>query len=366
VKLLYVARLDLGLAAHSGVKNKIESQCLAFQNLGVDSNVLAWYGANLNYNQLQTKTIRKSRLDFYKLYFKYATELIRSEKYDVVWLRFPWFDPYVLSFVRNCKKYSPTSKLLLEIPTFPFSQEVNGITDQIRFLINRFYRFLVAGYIHRVVTYSDHEVIYGLNCTSINNGYSYQDLPQVPKPSVQLNLIAVGNISFWHGYDRILNGMKENVDFVINERVFLHIIGEGEYLSLLRQQVFDNDIPNVVFHGPLYGDKLSAFIQSHSGIGIGSLGTYRKGVYKESALKTREYVRHGLPVLHATRDDGLVNFEFAYRIEEDDSSVNIPKLKTWYNNLGMTADKHEQIQNFGKENLSWENQIKKVLRDIQL
>ena len=122
-------------------------------------------------------------------------------------------------------------------------------------------------------------------------------------PSSELRLVAVGNIAIWHGWDKLLEVIKElNEDEFLGFFVHLTIVGEGPELGNLKEIVARYGIEkNVVFTGFLEGQSLDK-IYNESHFGVGSLGWHRVGVKVAAPIKSREYLAAGLPFIYSTED----------------------------------------------------------------
>ena len=89
----------------------------------------------------------------------------------------------------------------------------------------------------------------------------------------------------WHGVDKLFDLAKALPEFQI------HVVG---YTA---SQYPEQQIPsNLHFHGVVVGDALAA-IYARCDIGIASVAAYRHNAKEGCALKTREYLAYGLPVI---------------------------------------------------------------------
>ena len=107
----------------------------------------------------------------------------------------------------------------------------------------------------------------------------------------------MGNVSRWHGLDRMIEGIAGYKGLV---HLHFHVVGDGDELDSLKQ--LKNSVApssDIHFHGFMTGQDLDAmFDMCH--IAVGSLGIHRKGLGQTSELKAREYcTRH--PVHHCLR-----------------------------------------------------------------
>ena len=121
----------------------------------------------------------------------------------------------------------------------------------------------------------------------------------------EVHLVAVADISFWHGFDRLVRGMA--VYYTCKQRsadVYLSIVGRGraETLDELRRTVRQNGLERWVrFTGPLFGEALDREFD-RADMAVGSLGRHRSGISYIKTLKNREYAVRGIPFVYSECD----------------------------------------------------------------
>ena len=109
------------------------------------------------------------------------------------------------------------------------------------------------------------------------------------KPHDCIRAIFVGSPNQpWHGLNDIEALAKKLTE------VEFHIVVKG----------FVSNLSNVKNYNGLYGqDLIDLYKTMH--IGIGSMGLYKNGMSEASPLKTREYLRYGLPTIISYSDTDL-------------------------------------------------------------
>ncbi|MGL5426402.1 MAG: glycosyltransferase, partial [Cetobacterium sp.] len=95
-------------------------------------------------------------------------------------------------------------------------------------------------------------------------------------------------------------------------------------------------------------------------IAVGCLGNHRKGIYTIQALKNKEYMAKGLPMIFSEDDPGLREKEFVYKATHDEELINIENLIKWYEKLNITP---EEIRKHAEE-FTWDKQMKKVIDSL--
>ena len=176
-----------------------------------------------------------------------------------------------------------------------------------------------------------------------------------------LHLISIANIDFWHGYDRILYGMKNYYDSNNKIKVYFHIVGEGEELNNLKMIAERLSLNSkVTFYGNLDGKELDQ-IAKISDIGIGSIANHRKSLEKDSALKNREYCVRGIPFIISSDDDAFVNFKYLYKVPQDESPIDIVEIINFYNNIISTSNYKKEMIDYAMNNLSWDSVMEPII-----
>ncbi len=80
------------------------------------------------------------------------------------------------------------------------------------------------------------------------------------------------------------------------------------------------------FHGTLSGDDLTEVFDT-ADIALCPLAGHRAMIFLSSALKSRDYLCRGLPIVTSTPIDIIPDgFEYCLRVPEDESPVDIRKV----------------------------------------
>jgi glycosyltransferase involved in cell wall biosynthesis len=203
------------------------------------------------------------------------------------------------------------------------------------------------------------------HCT-ISNGIRVDSvIPRKTPPflSENLNLLFVGNVSRWHGLDRMIQGMAHYKGSVVLQ---LHIAGQGDELADLRR-LKDSISPslNIHFHGFLDGKDLDAMYNACH-IAVGSLGIHRKGLKKTSELKVREYCARGIPYIIACGDaDFPDDFPWIFRVEADERPIDMEKVVIFAQSIFGGTDPAPLMRKYAEENLDWKVKIAQLKAFIE-
>lgn len=324
-KLYYITNLDNW---GTGIKNKIDTQI----------NIFKINGFSVEYIVLK-KNIRNNIVKFLNRIIPFFSnndynKLKSIENNSVVYIRHFNFDYKFLSFLKKLRLSA--SYIILEIPTYPYDWEKKGILKLFLYK-DRICRKFIHKYIDYIVTYSDDDQIYGIKTINISNFVnSYSKFnKKLVYDYKKINIIAVASLAFWHGYDRMIEGLYQYYQNNNSKvEVYFHLVGDGRILKKLRQLVKKYRLSKyVIIYGNKSGEELEQ-IYNKCNLAVDSLGRHRSKVYYNSSLKGKEYLAKGLPIISGVRTelDGL-NLPFYMRVPADDSPINIDDIITFYNSL---------------------------------
>ena len=340
-----------------GIQKKINSQYELF-------NTIIDEGCDLV--NLHIKGSKNIFLRFFKYLFCnniFETDNILNTKYDYIYIR---------RIIPNCKavihllkklKKKNNCKILYELPTYPYDFEHKSFSSKISLFIDKIYRIRLSKYVDRIVTLTDDKEIFGCKTLRITNGVDVKSIPICKKnvyDSNSINLIAVAQFKFWHGYDRVIEGLhKYN-----GKNVFLHFVGNGTEIEKYKQLVQEYQLQRqVFFHGTLSGKELDE-VFNMSDIALCSLGCHRINIFEGSFLKSREYLCRAIPIVTSTKIDIIPDdFDYCLRVPEDESSIDIEKIVKFAKRIYSSDERIEItkiIREFAENNCSMENAMKSV------
>jgi hypothetical protein len=272
--------------------------------------------------------------------FKNLTEYILNNGFDFCYVRSSYNSNFqLIKMLVQLKKAGVTN--IMEIPTYPYDNEIKGVVIKYLpiFLLDKIYRNRLNGVIDRIVTFSDYPEILGIKTIRISNAVEF-DLIKVKESNIIrnniLNLIAVAEIHFWHGFDRIISGLgRYYKDKNRKMDIILHLVGEGPSNDMkhLRALVSEFKLEErVIFYGNQQGSVLDDLFEI-ANFGIASLGRHRSGVSKIKTLKNREYAARGIPFIYSEFDDDFDNMPYILRMPQDDSPIDVYSILDFYNKV---------------------------------
>lgn len=201
---------------------------------------------------------------------------------------------------------------------------------------------------------------------NIDNGINVHAFkPCQPSMHNGFNMIAVGNMADWHGFDRVIDGLslynkKEDIQFFV-----VGPDGDGS-LEKWKRLTENKGLSEIVhFKGPMFGDELLSLL-NNCDVAFASLGMYRTGCFNASVLKSREYMSRGIPFVYAVNDPVLDStpIKYALKISNDATPVDISKVVDFFNEISGQSNVIGEMREYAEKYMSWEGQFKKVFNAI--
>lgn len=365
-KLIYYSKLNFGNDVNIGIKNKVFAQVKAFRNLGLETDVLSIQNNQILINDSEAEPSQSFNSKIKFLQFLYFTFLkkIKIENYDFLYIRHFLTNPLFILMLRIIKKRNPEIKIYMELPTYPYKFQGNKLTFSIKIqqfvddICTKFFK----NYIDKIVTLSLDKSIFGIETIIIDNGidtekYSFKKF----KNNKAIHLLGLANVQSWHGFDRIIEGLAIYKNQKKDVNITFHVVGNGNALNELKElSAFHGLEDKVIFHGFLNGEELEAMFDKCD-IGIGVLGLHRVNLKHASALKAREFTARGLPFIASHDDYGYTNdFPYILRVSGNDEQVKMEDIIKFFNFIQSNPNHSEEMNNYAKENFTWESQLKKV------
>lgn len=315
----------------------------------VDGTLLADIGSGL------VAKLRK-RMDFSPILHYMEREEIQS-----IYIRYDHdASPFTCHFMHHLQSKDIHS--VLEIPTYPYDHEYARIGIKQR--IDRLFRHRFCRYIDRIVTFSDDTEIFGRPTLRISNGIDFRHIAlrrDPPSARDGLHLIAVAEIHFWHGLDRLVEGLGRYYSHQPDYPVYVHLVGplsgpreEQEILTPLHRYGLEQV---VTLHGPLHGAELDAmFDRCH--LAIGSLGRHRSGITSIKTLKNREYAARGFAFVYSESDADFDHQPYVLKEPADESPIDIAQLVEFYRQQTLTP----QAIRGSIAHLAWSEQMQPIVQ----
>jgi glycosyltransferase involved in cell wall biosynthesis len=179
-----------------------------------------------------------------------------------------------------------------------------------------------------------------------------------PWPAPRLDVVAVATVARWHGYDRLLQAVREFHDRPSRPfDVHVTVAGEGPALPLLRERVAALGLhQHVTFAGLVTDEGLRALYES-SHVAVSSIGLHRIGLTEASVLKAREYCAIGIPFIASGGDPDFPSaLPFRLRIASDDSTGDLVRIFETFDSLYARFDDDAE-RRYAADRLDWRHKL---------
>ena len=366
-----------GFSDESGISKKIHYQVKGLRQNGhevhlcyydfdsrghrcryVDNNIIYDYG-------IGTLAAIRSRINLGCIY-RYCVE----NGIEMVYARsFMNASPIIVNLFGKLGKAG--IKCVQEIPTYPYDAEFKGypLKYKLPLYIDKAFRKQLAAKMQAIVTFSNEKTIFGKRTIRISNGIDLDSIPlHHPKKTDDIHLIAVAEIHYWHGFDRLVAGMGEyyhqNPE---GRKVYFHVVGweddrgttSNGYLTIAQTAQKYGIEQYVINHGRLFGEQLDE-VFNQCVFAIGSLGRHRSGITDIKTLKNREYAARGISFIYSENDSDFDNKPYIIKAPADESSINIQYIIDYIDNNDINPEDIRKTV----EHLSWKYQMEKVIKSI--
>ncbi len=359
----YIARLDLAAPHLAGVSRKIEAQRAALARAGFPTRL---HSINDGAVMCDSDVLRPAangsigrRMTHYNYFWR--DTLAAVENADFLYIRFQGAGPGLLKMLSKFRTQRPNVPILMEIPTYPYKDERRGVRQHLLGMVDDMCAPFLKHYVDRIITFSSRNMIMGVSTIRTQNGVDVSKISVTPENSSHktLRLVGVANFAFWHGYDRVIEGLAQ-LEPTMRVKIAIDFIGSGSELESLKALAQVRNVnEEICFHGPLSGSSLDQ-IMARTHIGIGCLGLHR--VTKETSdLKSREYCARGMPFLaDKLENDFQAVAGFVHVSPEDDSPIDLIEVFDWYQRI-RSEDRAATLRAHAEKHLSWDAKMEPVV-----
>lgn len=361
-----------GFEESNGISKKIRYQVKALRECGADVRVCYYQITKegkrcwmVNDEMIADLGRGKTAKVKKRFYFQPIWEYAAREGIDLVYIRsFHNANPFTISLIKKLKQQG--ARTVMEIPTYPYDQEYISFRMKLDLFADRLFRWKQARQLDAIVTFSEAETIFGTPTLRISNGIDFDAVTlkqHVNDTSHELHLIGVAEVHYWHGFDRVVNGMAQYYQTNPEYKVYFHIVGElsgererQEILPLIHNNSLES---YVILHGAKHGAELDRLFEQ-ADFGIGSLGRHRSGITYIKTLKNREYAARGLAFVYSETDEDFDHRPYVLKAPADETLMDIQALLDFYRTQTLTpAEIRASIGD-----LSWNVQMQKVIDRI--
>lgn len=365
----YIARVDLSQPHLAGVARKIRAQVKALDAALGPVTLFTPAGTEVARDGQPVTAFgggaRSRRFLHFWRFYKTVGGL--RKPVDYAYIRYQRTSPSFLWMLRALRRRNPSIVIVVEVPTWPYRQEAVTVRERIYAFTDWVLSTFLRRYVDRIVTFSQATEIMGIPAICTDNGTDVFAVDPVmpPQDTHTLHLLGLANLSFWHGYDRVLAGMKAYADQGGDRRVIFEVVGSGNELPRLKADAARFGLEETVrFHGPLSGAALTE-VMERCHIAISSLGLHRFP-NDTSTLKSREFCARGLPFAQGHADRDFVNFPFSFPVPSDETPLDIGGLVAFSENLRKRhPDYARDMRVFAETRLTWDAKLTPVVEAVE-
>lgn len=306
-------------------------------------------------------------LNHYAAFWKVVAGHCAAEDYELLYIRHPGTNPALLGFLAWMKNRNPKLRIVLELASYPFSGEADTVEQKLIVACDAALSGLLKKFVDHVVTFGPHTEIYCIPCIRSSNGVDVNAMPM--RRASKFNpraprFLGVASLAKWHGFDRVLLGLRELLERKTDIVPHVSFAGSGPATAYLEELCASLGLDDyVTFHGMTTGEALDELFD-HSDIAIASLGMHRIGLESASSLKTREYCARGIPFVLAGADESFKeSFPFVLRVPVGEAPIDLGKIVADYATmLEQVGDPAGQMRAYAAANLSWKTRLSEIMR----
>lgn len=338
MKMLYLSTWDFANEQSDGVCKKIKSQIKVFEKNGLQVDFIFIRSNEVVYREdgrerilTHVGSIKKTPA-YMKMY-----PYLKDKQYDWIYNRYGMMDTFYYRVLRRL--HHNGARILIEIPTYPYAGEKQkGIAYQLMYWWDTLYLKKLKNLTDRILTYSQDEVIWGITTIQIMNGIDLVEITPVVKEEKKddtIHLLIVALMQPYHGYERLLYGLKQYYDEGGSRKILCHFVGDGPEKAAYERIVTEKKLEDyVIFYGKKGGRELDA-IYDKCDLGMCTLGAYKKNIFWSSELKSREYLAKGIPIVSGVETDifSVIDKQYFLQFPNDTTWIDMEKIIRFYDSI---------------------------------
>ena len=357
---LYVIEKPINYPNLSGVDKKILAQVGALNNAGFNCTIFCTEDSKPTsiFGRIWSSVLR--RFPYSNVPKWENSDYFR--KADFLYIRKPsCVTRRMIKVLSNAKKENPKLRIIMEIPTYPYDNELTLRIWDIPILFrDRANRKNLKDVIDIIAAISDEplDCLFDVKTIRLMNGAPFSRISKRnPIVDEVIDLCCVANFSKWHGYERLLNGLIDYFERGGQRKIRIHFVGAGREIPKYRKIATHPLIrESVLFYGKTNEEILDG-IYDIADFGVEALGIFKKKLVMSSSIKSREYLAKGIPVITGCPVDVFEKENFDYNIEfpNDTSIISVDKVVDFYDQLYNNRENVEmmtsKIREYGRKNV---------------
>lgn len=355
---------------YSGVNKKIQNQIKIFSSHFEMKEIIIRKSPT---NPIKSIGYRLPFGSFGREYEAAKAEIEAFGRVDFFYIRNIAWDRKWCNFISWMRRTYPDSKILLELPTYPYGRELlSSPTMWPWFFKDKRYIRKAKNYVDKVVTYSNDSATFGVSAINVMNGIIVDDIDvdfneDVVGNDGTIRLLAIAQFQPAHGYERIIRSLYNYFQLGGTRDIVIDFVGYGDVVEKYKKMVDEYGLKDrVFFYGMMEQNEIKEIAQTAQ-IGLSGFASYRQGIDVSSSLKVREYLAYGLPVVSGSFEDILEEdggVEFYLRFPNDDSDISMEAIISFFDELRNRypyGSYRQVIRDYAKENADMSVTLKPIL-----
>lgn len=358
-----------------GITKKIKSQISAMREMGLSVYYTSYVEDGAVVMDDSDHEVYKKKYTFSSsIYQRYerrflliatAQEFIEKTNvsFDIAYLRWHTFDRAFLKLLKILKDKKVVN--IIEAHAWTPNRKGTSLISRYQIFMDDLYSKKAKDYVSLVAGLSEYDNIWGIKTVKIDNAIDLDSIKprEWHKNDEILRIISVSNEYSYHGYDRLLKGIKNYYDEGGNRRIEVHFI--GVFLESTRKLTEELGLTDIVhFYGKQFGTALDE-LYDNSDLGIGALAHHRVGMYAGSSLKTKEYFAKGLPFIYGWKEPAFdETYPYAHRIELCEEPIDISEILSFYDGIKDDLEMLDNMRKFAAEHYVWRKELIKVFEAL--
>lgn len=354
MKAVFVANLEL--EENEGIYKKVCSQSDAIGKTVGECLLITRHGkkAKIRMNDSSSAIVRDER------FLDYIENLFRKREVEMAYIRHMIPGIHLIRILRLAQKNG--IKVYYEIPTYPyFAEQFRTSKRKYRAVVKIVLDLLFWPWIYRyinklVVIKSNTKVKMYSKMVEITNGVRTDTIKsknyKKENSSGIFRMVAVGTLYPYHGYDRVLRGLKACGEKVGDTVVEFHIVGNSPTIEELKGEAQQMKLNHVFFHGVKSTEELNVMYEDFH-VGLGCLALHRRNADIDTTLKIIEYYCRGVPVVTSGYSPmDAYHPEFTIHLSDGEQPVDIPAIYDEYQKIEKGT--RGKISRTAQEIFSWD------------
>lgn len=369
-KIVYL--FDSTYKSIPGIRNKSLMQTKAFCDFGYEAYLVSIVNAAIEIYDYKNDTYKYIGFSDTAEYYKIIFEFIKIMNPEILYVRKQYLlNMFVTDFYKLVKENLPKTKMVLEVPTFPYDNELKGTANEKFIEIDEHYRNCLHEIFDFSTNFNDLDEVLGIKSLKMINGVDI-DTVRLKKANKKtekcVNLVTATSMCYWNGFERLLAGLRDYYgnDYAENGyKVYFHIAGEGPELGFYKSLMAEYNIRDYVkFYGELKGDALNE-LYDIADFGVLVLGVYKLNNDLASGIRMSEFCAKGLPVIYAGQLLPLFSgLPYLLEFSNDSSVIDVNKIVDHYEKLRKFPEYSRELREYAENNLDWKIFFKRLLTVI--